>query len=63
MTACTARTSLPSTCSPGMPAAMAFCANVCACVCALRGTEIAHSLLTTTNTSGNCHTPAPLSAS
>ena len=29
-----------------------------AAVCALRGTEIAHWLLLTTNTTGSCHTPA-----
>jgi len=35
-------TSLPSTCSPGMPAAIAFWAIVSAAVCSARGIEIAH---------------------
>ena len=38
----TAMTSLPSTCSPEKPAAMAFCASVCDAVCSRSGTEIAH---------------------
>ena len=50
--------SLPSTCTPSTPAAIAFCASVAAAVCALRGTEIAHWLLLTTTTSGACHTAA-----
>src|SRR5690554_8151316 len=41
-----------------MPAANALCASVGAADCRLRGTEIAHWLLFTTNTTGNCQTPA-----
>ena len=56
-------TSLPSTCSPSMPAAIAFCASVSAAVCWATGTEIAQRLLLMTKTSGRRHTPAILSAS
>ena len=59
----TATTSLPSTCSPGIPAAMAFCARVSAAVWARRETEIAHWLLFTTKTTGRRQTPATLMAS
>ncbi|MNJ61453.1 hypothetical protein D3C77_572410 [compost metagenome] len=42
---------------------MAFCARVGAPHWMLRGTEIAHWLLLTTNTTGSCQAPATLSAS
>jgi hypothetical protein len=54
---------LPSTCSPGTPPAIAFCASVAQAVCLASGTEIAHWLLVITNTSGSRHTPARFSAS
>ena len=41
---------------------MPFCASVLAPVCALRGTEIAHWLLTITATSGSVIAPATLIA-
>ena len=56
-------TSLPSTCSPGKPAATAFCASVSAADCAERGTEIAHSLLLMTKTTGSRQIPARFMAS
>ena len=59
----TAITSLPSTCRPSMPAAIAFWARVCAALCFARGTEIAHWLLVTTNTTGSFQAPAALIAS
>ncbi|MNN39812.1 hypothetical protein D3C81_1538640 [compost metagenome] len=59
----TASTSLPSTCSPWRPAPTAFCARVGAPHWMRRGTEIAHWLLLTTKTTGNCQAPATFSAS
>ena len=41
-----------------MPAAIAFCASVCAAVWRARGSEIAHWLLLMTRTSGTFQAPA-----
>jgi hypothetical protein len=42
---------------------MAFWARVAAAVCSERGTEMAHSLLTATKTTGSDQTPARFMAS
>ena len=58
ITARIAITSLPSTCSPVIPAAIAFWARVSAADCVRRGTEMAHWLLLATKTTGSRRTPA-----
>ena len=55
----TAIISLPSTCSPGIPAAIAFCTRVAAAVCFSRGTEIAQPWLLITKTAGVYRKPRP----
>lgn len=62
-TLCTAITSLPSTWTPGKPAATAFWASVAVPLWAANGTEMAHWLLLTTNTTGRRFTPAKFMAS
>ena len=63
VTATIASRSLPSAWIPGKPYASARWASVFARVCLDRGTEIAHWLLTHTNTIGARKTPAKFIAS